>query len=77
MGIDGAGNSGTVLAVLFAPPLAVKYGGTTIYGLAALTMVIPILVCVLPHKSRRIAKNTRAFASTQLACSRKTAGLSA
>ena len=41
MGIAGAGNSGTVMAVLFAPPLAVKYGGTTTpmpgcaFGLAA------------------------------------------
>ena len=44
MGIAGAGNSGTVLAVLFAPPLAMKYGWTAVYGLAALTMVIPMLV---------------------------------
>jgi MFS transporter, NNP family, nitrate/nitrite transporter len=44
MGIAGAGNSGTVLAVLFAPPLAVKFGWTTVYGLAALTMVLPMLV---------------------------------
>lgn len=44
MGIAGAGNSGTVLAVLFAPPLAVKYGWTTVYGLAAATMLLPMLV---------------------------------
>jgi len=44
MGIAGAGNSGTVLAVLFAPPLAMKYGWTTVYGLAAATMVIPMIV---------------------------------
>jgi len=44
MGIAGAGNSGTVLAVLFAPPLAVKFGWTTVYGLAAATMVLPMLV---------------------------------
>ena len=44
MGIAGAGNSGTVLAVLFAPPLAVKYGWTTVYGLAAATMLIPMAV---------------------------------
>ena len=44
MGIAGAGNSGTVLAVLFAPPLAMKYGWTTVYGLAAATMVLPMLV---------------------------------
>ena len=44
MGIAGAGNSGTVLAVLFAPPLAARYGWQTVYGLAALTMVVPMLV---------------------------------
>ncbi len=44
MGIAGAGNSGTVLAVLFAPPLATAYGWQTVYGLAACTMMIPMLV---------------------------------
>ena len=44
MGIAGAGNSGTVLAVLFAPPLAQKFGWQTVYGLAALTMCIPMAV---------------------------------
>ncbi len=44
MGIAGAGNSGTVLAVLFAPPLAMHYGWQTVYGLAALTMVLPMAV---------------------------------
>jgi NNP family nitrate/nitrite transporter-like MFS transporter len=44
MGIAGAGNSGTVLAVLFAPPLAMKYGWQTVYGLAAFTMLLPMAV---------------------------------
>jgi NNP family nitrate/nitrite transporter-like MFS transporter len=44
MGIAGAGNSGTVLAVLFAPPLAQKFGWQTVYGLAALTMLLPMAV---------------------------------
>ena len=44
MGIAGAGNSGTVLAVLFAPPLAQKFGWSTVYGLAACTMLLPMLV---------------------------------
>ena len=47
MGIAGAGNSGTVLAVLFAPPLAMKYGWQSVYGLAALTMLLPILVMLI------------------------------
>ncbi len=44
MGLAGAGNSGTVLAVLFAPPLAQAYGWSTVYGLAALTMLLPMVV---------------------------------
>ena len=44
MGIAGAGNSGTVLAVLFAPPLAAQFGWSTVYGLAACTMLLPMLV---------------------------------
>jgi MFS transporter, NNP family, nitrate/nitrite transporter len=47
MGIAGAGNSGTVLAVLFAPPLAMKFGWQTVYGFAAVTMLIPMVVMVL------------------------------
>lgn len=44
MGLAGAGNSGTVLAVLFAPPLATAYGWQAVYGLAACTMLIPMAV---------------------------------
>jgi MFS transporter, NNP family, nitrate/nitrite transporter len=44
MGIAGAGNSGTVLAVLFAPPLAMKYGWQPVYGFAAIAMLIPFSV---------------------------------
>jgi len=44
MGIAGAGNSGTVLAVLFAPPLAQKFGWSAVYGLAAATMLLPLAV---------------------------------
>jgi len=44
MGIAGAGNSGTALAVLFAPPLAVAYGWQAVYGIAAVCMLLPIVV---------------------------------
>lgn len=47
MGIAGAGNSGTVLAVLLAPPLAMKYGWQAVYGFAALTMLVPFLVMLI------------------------------
>lgn len=43
MGIAGAGNSGAVLAVLFAPPLAKLYGWKAVYGLA----VFPILAAMI------------------------------
>ena len=44
MGIAGTGNSCTLLAVLFAPPLAAKFGWQAVYGLAAMCMVLPMLV---------------------------------
>ncbi|RYY07323.1 MAG: MFS transporter, partial [Alphaproteobacteria bacterium] len=44
MGIAGAGNSGTVLAVLFAPPLAQAYGWQTTYAFAGVVMLIPLAV---------------------------------
>jgi MFS transporter, NNP family, nitrate/nitrite transporter len=47
MGIAGAGNSGTVLAVLFAPPLAMKFGWQAVYGLAAICMLAPFLVMII------------------------------
>lgn len=50
MGIAGAGNSGTVLAVLFAPPLATAYGWQTVYGLAAFTMLLPMIVMAVLAK---------------------------
>ncbi len=43
MGIAGAGNSGAVLAVLFAPPLAQEYGWRSVYGFA----IIPIVVAMI------------------------------
>jgi NNP family nitrate/nitrite transporter-like MFS transporter len=43
MGIAGAGNSGTVLATLFAPRLAEAFGWRCVFGLAA----IPILACLV------------------------------
>ena len=50
MGIAGAGNSGTVLAVLFAPPLAQAYGWQNVYGFTAAFMVIPLIVMAVIAK---------------------------
>lgn len=47
MGIAGAGNSGTVLAMLFAPPLASHFGWQAVYGMGALCMLLPILVMII------------------------------
>ena len=40
MGIAGAGNGGTVLAALFAPPLVAAYGWRSVYGFA--TQLVPL-----------------------------------
>ncbi len=47
MGIAGAGNSGTVLAMLFAPPLATKFGWQAVYGMGAIFMLVPIVVMIV------------------------------
>ena len=50
MGVAGAGNAGTVLAVLFAPPLAQALGWQAVYGLAAVTMLLPMAVMWMAAK---------------------------
>ncbi len=47
MGIAGAGNSGTAVAALFAPRLATHFGWQHVYGFAAITMLLPLLVMIL------------------------------
>jgi NNP family nitrate/nitrite transporter-like MFS transporter len=42
MGIAGAGNSGTAVAALFAPRLAIAYGWHNVYGFAAAAMLLPL-----------------------------------
>ncbi len=44
MGIAGAGNSGAVLAVLFAPPLAKIYGWKAVYGLSIIPIVLAMIL---------------------------------
>ena len=44
LGIAGAGNSGTVLAALFAPTLAQWYGWNNVLGLAAIPLAIVLVV---------------------------------
>ncbi len=58
LGLAGAGNSGTVLAALFAPGLAVAFGWQNVVGLAALPLALTLgIYCLLakdtPHAARR------------------------
>jgi len=50
LGIAGAGNSGTVLAALFAPLLASLFGWQNVLGLAAIPLVIVFFVYLLLAK---------------------------
>ncbi len=47
MGLVGAGNVGTAISVLIAPPLAQAYGWQTVYALAAGAIMVPMLVMIL------------------------------
>jgi NNP family nitrate/nitrite transporter-like MFS transporter len=44
LGIAGAGNSGTALAALFAPSLAVAFGWSNVFGLAVIPLVLTLLL---------------------------------
>jgi NNP family nitrate/nitrite transporter-like MFS transporter len=50
MGLVGAGNVGTAIAVLVAPPLAQAYGWHAVYGIAALSVSVPAAVMLLLAK---------------------------
>jgi MFS transporter, NNP family, nitrate/nitrite transporter len=47
MGLVGAGNIGTAVSVLVAPPLAQAFGWTTVYGIAAIAICIPMVVMIV------------------------------
>ncbi len=50
LGIAGAGNSGTALAALFAPSLAVAFGWRNVLGLAVLPLFFAFLIFVAAAK---------------------------
>jgi len=50
MGIAGAGNSGTVLAALFAPGLAAAFGWSNVFGLALIPLSLAFIVFVTMAK---------------------------
>ena len=47
MGLVGAGNVGTAVSVLVAPPLANWLGWQAVYGVAAAAIALPMLVMIL------------------------------
>ena len=47
LGIAGAGNSGTALAALFAPGLALAYGWNNVFGLALIPLAIAMVVYII------------------------------
>ncbi len=50
LGIAGAGNSGTALAALFAPSLAIAFGWQNVLGLAVLPLLVALVVYLLLAK---------------------------
>lgn len=50
LGIAGAGNSGTVLAALFAPALAIAVGWQNVIGLAAIPLTIALVIFIVAAK---------------------------
>ncbi len=47
MGLVGAGNVGTAVSVLLAPPLAQAFGWVTVYAIAAVAISIPMIVMIV------------------------------
>ncbi|MGH8788294.1 MAG: MFS transporter [Cupriavidus necator] len=47
MGLVGAGNVGTAVSALLAPPLAQAFGWQTVYGFAAIGILLPMGVMIL------------------------------
>ena len=47
MGLVGAGNVGTAVSVLIAPPLAQAFGWVAVYGIAAAAICIPMIVMIV------------------------------
>jgi NNP family nitrate/nitrite transporter-like MFS transporter len=61
LGIAGAGNSGTVLAALFAPSLAVAFGWTNVFGIAAAMLTVTLIVFTVLAKDSPTCPPPRPF----------------
>lgn len=62
LGIAGAGNSGTALAALFAPGLAMAFGWTNVFGLALIPLVAVFIVYLLVAKDAPECPPPKTFA---------------
>ena len=62
MGIAGAGNSGTLLATLFAPRLAERFGWAATLGLAALPIVVVFAIFALIARDSPAPRPRTSFA---------------
>ena len=67
MGIVGAGNVGTAVAVLIAPPLAQWLGWQTVYAVAAVAMAIPMAAVIFMAEEPKDV-DPHAGLRAQLAC---------
>jgi NNP family nitrate/nitrite transporter-like MFS transporter len=47
MGLVGAGNVGTAISVVAAPPLAQLFGWQSVYGIAAVAVAVPMIVMIV------------------------------
>lgn len=55
LGIAGAGNSGTVLAALFAPVLAIAFGYQNVFGLACIPLLVVLAIFLACAKDAPVA----------------------
>jgi MFS transporter, NNP family, nitrate/nitrite transporter len=67
MGIVGAGNVGTAVSVLVAPPLAQWLGWQAVYGVAAVAILVPMAVMVAFAREPADV-NTKASLREHVAC---------
>jgi NNP family nitrate/nitrite transporter-like MFS transporter len=61
LGLAGAGNSGTTLAALFAPGLAVALGWTNVFGIAAAMLVVTLVIFTVLAKDSPTCPPARPF----------------
>ncbi|HEY4374764.1 MAG TPA: nitrate/nitrite transporter [Burkholderiales bacterium] len=62
LGIAGAGNSGTVLAALFAPSLAAAHGWQSVFGIALIPLVPVFIFYLLVARDSPECPPTKSFA---------------